>query len=1356
MGSRRQDRGKRRRSDSARRARAASGSRHARPRGPRDAPREQRSGRPQASTWIALGLVGVGLLVGVIALSRSGGETESLPEQTVKRPSRRPHSKKSRGTRAASARKPKKASPRPKRIPAWMRHQQVCRKAVAKALSSGDLLASVVAHHQFRLSTQRLAQAPELRKALTEMAGLIDQKVGGLVSVAQTEIRKRIAAGNTAGAASDIEKLRQLGHPRLGGVIDALTRDLLAAGGQSQQPAQPIDWTARTVHPIASFEQATVLPRAAQSRVSWVQVPGQRGKRAGRWQATAGSKMSFLLFGGLPSSLAGYEAVRLRGRTSRRPTGPIELQIHFAAGGYLSTTLSPPKTRWTEVSLPLAKMRRVGDIAIFRELGSVRKEAARIERVSFNGRNNRYGLRWRVVPGKAWSLVAFYRVPSSLARFKSMHFYVRAPRPLGRPMHIYIGDAAGKHMSYTLRGIGPAWQLVQIDLASMSTDRAFDPGRLKHVTLGIHGAHKALELQLDSIYFHTAAAAPRTGGPIGPQLLAAGYRSGADKFLADESRLEQIQAPGATRGKAARWRFESSDEWHSLIVARKKLARDITGYKTLRLRLRSSVRSWRGLHVVLVSKGGSLQHRIPAGRITSAWTTVKIAIKRMSVLGSFDPRKMTWAYLMVSPKGIGDYFDIDRVTLDPAPPPDQQAVSLLSLSGKTELASLKPEKPAKLARVSVKGGKGHALRYTLPGGKETTALRINQTVPMNLASFKTLRARVRVVSGVVDNLGVAIYGGDGYLFGTIPMFRRSSSWADVALPLKEMKRHGKFDASEIYRVVLLAAQMKRRTVFEIADLSLDPTLASAKRGPVLISGFETPADVTNLTLLHSSATRVRRQGQNVLRWRVSAGKRFAVLLVRRGLPESLRPYTWLTFRMRVVSGGANTMFVYLSSRGKGRLRHTTRLGPAGKEWRTVRIRIDRMDRGEDGFDPDRLSSVILLVKARERRRTTVLIDDLRLEPSTLGGQGIAAARERAEKLPKPAAATRSTLVLSNGTALVGNHTQEAGKGISPEGKSYYIPWKRIAWFSWGAPAEALQEWWKVLASVKPAAASDDWLAMIKFILNQQLDRSMLRSAVARWRTVKQRETNSDWTVEITRNYVVCGQISAQRVRKYASYLELALTEYHRMLPSKNRPGLGFVATIYKWDWLYDRETGHSDSVGVYVSAKRELALRGNRPHEQIVSTLFHEAMHQYMHEYFAGYQTGYHWYSEGMADYFGTARVSGGAVHSVGAQDRQHVALIKRLLKRKRLREWLRFVLSIRDNYSKWGADVTSYAVSWLVVYALVNSRSPRVAKAWREWVRKQPDHDEKTETRLYARTIGSLGRESLVDYVMRYARQNF
>jgi len=212
------------------------------------------------------------------------------------------------------------------------------------------------------------------------------------------------------------------------------------------------------------------------------------------------------------------------------------------------------------------------------------------------------------------------------------------------------------------------------------------------------------------------------------------------------------------------------------------------------------------------------------------------------------------------------------------------------------------------------------------------------------------------------------------------------------------------------------------------------------------------------------------------------------------------------------------------------------------------------------------------------------------------------------------------------------------------------------------------------------------------------------------------------------NYDVSTNDSQPFAQMMGFHLEIALTEYQRLFPAPRKapPGRRFRAKIFKDRRMYvryvselirDRATAEI-SGGSYHPVTRELLLTKNASLDDTLLVLFHEGLHQYFDTFMP---TPPMWFSEGVADYFGAARVEGnrmipGEIHPtrIGAL-RKVISLptppdLEKLIRMTPAQ----FMNSGQTNIHVRQAVVgRNYALSWALVHYLVSEDKTGILNAY-------------------------------------------
>ena len=176
-------------------------------------------------------------------------------------------------------------------------------------------------------------------------------------------------------------------------------------------------------------------------------------------------------------------------------------------------------------------------------------------------------------------------------------------------------------------------------------------------------------------------------------------------------------------------------------------------------------------------------------------------------------------------------------------------------------------------------------------------------------------------------------------------------------------------------------------------------------------------------------------------------------------------------------------------------------------------------------------------------------------------------------------------------------------------------------------------------------------------------------------------------------------------REVGDLLELQIRSLRKHFPGVERSEIktrvyvfssraGFLG--YASDQLQDL----SQAAGAYDPRMREIVLFVPRKRQGLVDTVRHEGVHCYMHEFLDDAPM---WFNEGLAEYFGSARLRHGSLYTPGAI---HAEALDALKKRAGDALTLEALFTLpRQEFMK--DAMLTYAQSWALVHLLAKTRKP-------------------------------------------------
>lgn len=638
---------------------------------------------------------------------------------------------------------------------------------------------------------------------------------------------------------------------------------------------------------------------------------------------------------------------------------------------------------------------------------------------------------------------------------------------------------------------------------------------------------------------------------------------------------------------------------------------------------------------------------------------------------------------------------------------------------------------------------GRAMRWRMaPGdGPEGVAyprcsLSIS-ALPVDMRLARCLRLRLRCRGGGWRMLQLYFASKDNqYSVYRVPASQLDSSWRWIEVPLDRLQKVGRgFDPAQPHVLVMqIREPVGEPRVIEIDGIEVDVE-TNAEPDEVFPIWTRQAAQFKQLESLELRPDEVSRADQRI-RWTVQGGDKPEQFLFLENCPPDLGDFTAVRVRVRVMDAGVRSVGVVLSSPKERSATYEVEL--AKGKWLSADIPLERF-KGIDQIDRRDLWAMGIQV----RGSGAVEIAELSLVAKPR--------RSRVAKLPPMVDPEAITVLLRNGTALTGRHRKLPERGVLLADGRGLLPWRDIAWVSARSDAKlAVEELDEATSSSRRAP---DWMALAKALMRNGFPRSRVKKAIDRWAKLR----GGGWKAQVTRHYVVCSPLPAQRVARFSAALEVALASHRRALPSRDRkPGLDYVVRLYPDRQSYVYET-QSDGMGQYNPRRGELAIQASESLGTTASIVIHEVNHQYMIESYCGYDVGLisPWFCEGLADYFGAGKISGGALVGVGREQRDHVRRIRADLERPgEIARALRRVLEERD-YRRWQAGgVRAYTYSWLLAHYFSHTRRAAHRKAWQAWLREQPKLSLATALAHYRATLGAIERGELLAACEAHARK--
>jgi tetratricopeptide (TPR) repeat protein len=202
-----------------------------------------------------------------------------------------------------------------------------------------------------------------------------------------------------------------------------------------------------------------------------------------------------------------------------------------------------------------------------------------------------------------------------------------------------------------------------------------------------------------------------------------------------------------------------------------------------------------------------------------------------------------------------------------------------------------------------------------------------------------------------------------------------------------------------------------------------------------------------------------------------------------------------------------------------------------------------------------------------------------------------------------------------------------------------------------------------------------------------------------------------WISVRSQNFLLVGNADAKEIGRVATQLEQFREVFSHLLPGDRRDSsVPLVIVVFKDDQSYGPFKPpfqeQSADVGGYFQSGTEgdyITLSADDQHERGTQAL---AYHEYVHLLVKNnFRRAPLWFNEGLAEYYGTLRVSnGGKKVTMGQPLRQH---LRTLLDRQLLPlETLFAVTNESSSYTKADERAVFYAQSWALVHYLLNGRN--------------------------------------------------
>ncbi len=211
-----------------------------------------------------------------------------------------------------------------------------------------------------------------------------------------------------------------------------------------------------------------------------------------------------------------------------------------------------------------------------------------------------------------------------------------------------------------------------------------------------------------------------------------------------------------------------------------------------------------------------------------------------------------------------------------------------------------------------------------------------------------------------------------------------------------------------------------------------------------------------------------------------------------------------------------------------------------------------------------------------------------------------------------------------------------------------------------------------------------------------------------------------WDLRDTQHYIILSHgVDDLFVRSVSDQIEVIRKEYGEQCPPDQSMDTVSLVRICRDAAEYKMYGGQSGTAGYWSPAGRELVLfdasgmtqPGLDGEHYTRSVLFHEAFHQYVQASLE--QVPAHpWYEEGMAEYFGGARVERGRLRKI-EPNRYRLSDIQNTLRGGGAYPWPTVIAMDPDVFQANSKQL--YAQSWSMVYFLAEAKVVAHNSRWRK-----------------------------------------
>jgi hypothetical protein len=209
----------------------------------------------------------------------------------------------------------------------------------------------------------------------------------------------------------------------------------------------------------------------------------------------------------------------------------------------------------------------------------------------------------------------------------------------------------------------------------------------------------------------------------------------------------------------------------------------------------------------------------------------------------------------------------------------------------------------------------------------------------------------------------------------------------------------------------------------------------------------------------------------------------------------------------------------------------------------------------------------------------------------------------------------------------------------------------------------------------------------------------------------------------TRHYRVRSDLPEAAVRAYGEQMEIAYTVYERLLPPPPGPAEGRVdVLIFNTPEGYFGYTEYAagdrleDSAGVFLPWYGQMMFFEGEDLERTQRVMFHEGFHRYLHRILPDAPI---WLEEGMAEYAGATRVSGGRVMGSGLVQSDRLRDLKRALRKGWKPVPFRDIM-VENQYAFYSVTPgLKYAQAWSMVDFLLDGGEWRTRRAMGAYLRQ-------------------------------------